>query len=68
MALIAAKAFFVPHGALGQLLFSSKHGTAATRATFTASSFDGCSAGDDKWTVVGVVVFTVDQISRLKSQ
>lgn len=68
MALIAAKAFFVPHGSLGQLLFSSKHGTAATRTTFTLSSFDGCSAGDDEWTVVGVVVFTVDQILRLKSQ
>lgn len=59
MALIAVKAFLVPHGTLGQLLFGGKHGTPATWATFTSRSLDGCGASDDEWTVVGGVVFTV---------
>lgn len=60
MALVAVEAFLVPHGALGQLLFSGEHSATATWATFAISSLDGCSAVQDEWTVVGGVVFTVD--------
>lgn len=42
-ALGTAEAFLVPHGTLGQLLFSGKHSAATTWASFASCGLDGRS-------------------------
>jgi hypothetical protein len=58
VALIAVEAFFVPHCALGEHLFSSKDGTATAWTSLSIGRLDCRCVKDDEWTIGCDIFFT----------